>query len=212
MGMVIYNVVSGERPSRPPGPTEWLSDDVWDFISRCWSPLWDSRPDVNFAMNVLNDMADAIEVSRRELYATATDQDKGTSVVLRGRIVTGGQQLRTTDNPPLPSGSTGEEVEGQSMMPQNSQRVQGPVKQPPHTSGFPETFTVDLEPWEVDLVTFLRKCKTGIRVELEGERAQEFADELDAVRHSGSDCIWSSDRVPRLSIRKTSSRENESSI
>ena len=72
-GMVIYNVVAGERPCRPAGPDEWLSDDVWNFISRCWSSLRDGRPDANFAMNALND---AVEVRRRELYATTNDQGK----------------------------------------------------------------------------------------------------------------------------------------
>ena len=78
-GVIIYNVVTGERPSRPPGPNEWLSDDVWNFISRCWSPSRDGRPDVDFAMNALNDAADAVEVRRRKLYPTNSDQGKRTS-------------------------------------------------------------------------------------------------------------------------------------
>ena len=78
-GVIIYNVVTGERPGRPAGPNEWLSDDVWNFISRCWSPSRDGRPDVDFAMNALNDAADAVEVRRRKLYATTSDQGKRTS-------------------------------------------------------------------------------------------------------------------------------------
>ena len=78
-GVIIYNVVTGERPARPPGPNEWLSDDVWNFISRCWSPSLDGRPDVNFAMNALNDAADAVEVRRRKSDATTNDQGKRTS-------------------------------------------------------------------------------------------------------------------------------------
>ena len=77
-GVIIYNVVTGERPGRPAGPNEWLSDDVWNFISRCWSPSRDGRPDVNFAMNALNDAADAIEVRRRKLYVNTNDQGKRT--------------------------------------------------------------------------------------------------------------------------------------
>lgn len=69
-GVIIYNVVTGERPGRPLGPSEWVSDDVWSFISRCWSESWDHRPDVDFAMNALNDAADAAEVRRRKSYAT----------------------------------------------------------------------------------------------------------------------------------------------
>ena len=78
-GVIIYNVVTGDRPGRPPGPNEWLSDDVWNFISRCWSPSRDDRPDVNFAMDTLNDAADVVEVRRRNLYATTNDQGKRTS-------------------------------------------------------------------------------------------------------------------------------------
>jgi len=78
-GVIIYNVVIGERPGRPPGPNEWLSDDVWNFVSRCWSSSWDGRPDVDFAMNALNDAADAVEVRRRKMYATTNDPGRRTS-------------------------------------------------------------------------------------------------------------------------------------
>ena len=57
MAMTIYKVVTGKLPDRPPGPNEWLSDDIWDFLSRCWSPSRDRRPDVRFAMNLLYDAA-----------------------------------------------------------------------------------------------------------------------------------------------------------
>jgi len=59
MARVIYEVVTGKLPDRPPGPNEWLSDDIWTFISRCWSPSWDSRPDTRSAMNALNNAVDA---------------------------------------------------------------------------------------------------------------------------------------------------------
>ena len=78
-GMIIYSVVTGERPARPSEPNEWVSDNVWNFISRCWSPSRDGRPDVDFAMNALNDAADAIEVRRRKAYGTTVDQGKRTS-------------------------------------------------------------------------------------------------------------------------------------
>jgi len=78
-GVIIYNVVTGERPSRPPGPDEWISDDVWNFISRCWSPSSDGRPDVDFVMNALTDAADAVEAKRRKLYGTANDKGKRAS-------------------------------------------------------------------------------------------------------------------------------------
>jgi len=75
--VVIYSVVTGKRPARPPGSNEWVSGNVWNFISRCWSSR-DGRPDVDFAINALNDAADAVEVRRMKSYATATDQGKRT--------------------------------------------------------------------------------------------------------------------------------------
>ena len=69
---VIYNEIIGERLVRPPEPSGRGSDDVWNFISRCWSPSLNDRPDANLAMNALNDVADAVEVGRKnvsgELY------------------------------------------------------------------------------------------------------------------------------------------------
>jgi len=79
---MIYNVINGERPARPPGPNEWLSDDVWNFISRCWSR--DGRPDVEFAMNALNDTADAVEVKRRKPYVSGNDPGRRTPFPVSG--------------------------------------------------------------------------------------------------------------------------------
>lgn len=76
--MIMYSVVTGERPARPQEPNEWVSDDVWGFISRCWSLPWDGRPDVNSAVDALNDAADAAEAKRRKAYAMPTDQGKET--------------------------------------------------------------------------------------------------------------------------------------
>ena len=75
-GVIIYNAVSGERPARPSGPNEWLSDDVWNFVSRCLSASWDGRPDVDFAINTLNDAADAVEVGWGKAQVI-NDQGKG---------------------------------------------------------------------------------------------------------------------------------------
>ena len=84
-GVIIYNVVTGKRPARPLGSNEWLPDDVWNFISRCWSPSWDGRPDVNFAVNALNDAADAVRIRRGKLnLTTANDRGKATSRPVSG--------------------------------------------------------------------------------------------------------------------------------
>ena len=82
-GVVIDSVVMGERPSRPSNTNEWVSDDVWNFISRCWSPSWDGRPDLDFAINALNDAADAVEARRRKSYMT-NDKDTSPSGELYG--------------------------------------------------------------------------------------------------------------------------------
>ena len=82
-GVVIYNVVTGERPSRPSDTNGWVSDDVWDLICRCWFSSWDRRPDVRFVINALNDAADAVEARRRKSYVTH-DQDTSPSGALYG--------------------------------------------------------------------------------------------------------------------------------
>ena len=63
---IIDIVIAGIRPHRPPGSNEWLSDDVWCLIRRCWSTFWDGRPDANFVMNALNNAEDVVEFRRRE--------------------------------------------------------------------------------------------------------------------------------------------------
>ena len=65
----ITPVLTTERPGRPVGSNEWLPDDVWNFVS---------RPDVDFAINALNDAADAVGAGRRKAYAT-NDQGQGTT-------------------------------------------------------------------------------------------------------------------------------------
>jgi hypothetical protein len=62
--VVIYKVVAGERPGRSPDPNEWVSDDVWDLISRCWSSSLNNRPDAKLAINTLVTAADVVEVLR----------------------------------------------------------------------------------------------------------------------------------------------------
>ena len=66
---VVDKVVEGLRPSRPPDPNEWVSNDVWNFVSSCWSSSWDGRPDICFAMNALNNAAGTVEARRRKLSA-----------------------------------------------------------------------------------------------------------------------------------------------
>ena len=83
-GVVIYDVVSGERPCRPSDPNKWTSENVWNFISGCWSPSLNIRPDVNFATTTLTNAADAVDVTRGILCATANNQGEGTSHQVSG--------------------------------------------------------------------------------------------------------------------------------
>lgn len=71
-------VVEGVRPSRPPDPNEWVSNDVWNIASSCCSSSWDGRPDIYFATNALNNTACAVEARRKKLCAP-NGQGKRTS-------------------------------------------------------------------------------------------------------------------------------------
>ena len=63
---IIGNIVTGARPPRPPGSNEWISDNVWNLISRCWSTFWDVRPGASLVVNALSDAGDLVEFRRRE--------------------------------------------------------------------------------------------------------------------------------------------------
>lgn len=63
---IVGNVVGGARPHRPPGPSEWLSDNVWDLVCGCWPALRASRPDAGLVMNALNNAGNIIEFKRSE--------------------------------------------------------------------------------------------------------------------------------------------------
>jgi len=152
--VIIYNVVTGERPDRPPGPDEWLSDDIWNFISRCWSSSWDSRPDVGLATNVLNDAADVVNIRRRKSHATAGDPGGRTSRRVSGactdihheqRLIVGVDRLadsRSTDA--------------------SSRRYAGPTG--------PSTLPTNFEA-SYDTVSF---CYNTCRLEGDGEGTKEY--------------------------------------
>ena len=66
---VADRVAEGERPNRPPDHNEWVSDEVWDLISSCWSSSWDDRPGVESTMGALNRAADVVGARRRKVTA-----------------------------------------------------------------------------------------------------------------------------------------------
>ena len=166
-GMILYKVVAGERPDRPPGPNEWLSDDIWNFISRCWSQSWSDRPEVGLAIDALNSAAEAVEAKRRKFYTATNDHGKKASrwvsAALRRYPMSKGQG-RIETLPP----------DGRFSLASASL-----------TSASTKTSTVWLEPWEVDLAAFLRTCAIETEAELGGKKAQEFADKLNVVRNPG---------------------------
>ena len=45
-GIIIFRVVTGDRPPRPQN-SRWLQDEIWDMIAKCWSEhreeRWDAR-------------------------------------------------------------------------------------------------------------------------------------------------------------------------
>lgn len=58
----------------------------------------------------------------------------------------------------------------------------------------PSRITTDsanqLETWEEDLIAFMRECKGTTDDTPEKEKAQEFADKLDEVRHPVDHLSW----------------------
>ena len=61
----------------------------------------------------------------------------------------------------------------------SQQDMRDDALKPHQTSKGPTTQT---EPWEADLENFLRVCNPGVKNDLEGKKAQGFADGLDMVR------------------------------
>lgn len=59
-GVIIYNVVTGQRPGRP---NEGISNDLWRFISDCWSSSLDERPDSQSVASILNDAVDGVAIT-----------------------------------------------------------------------------------------------------------------------------------------------------
>jgi len=51
-GIIIFHVVSGDRPSRPES-AEWMKDRVWAMITTCWSEKRENRWDIRTVHNQL---------------------------------------------------------------------------------------------------------------------------------------------------------------
>ena len=113
-------------------------------------------------MNSLNLEADVTEAQHRGSYPTVDVQENRTP-----------NRLSVTPSCPL--------------APQYRKPVLGPNKYPAETPTLLRTLTAQLDPWEVDLVNFLRLGGTRANTRKKGKRAQEFAEKLCAVRPS---VIW----------------------
>ena len=77
LGMVIYEVLSGqapfpqctryaavlralmgERPERPQGVEGKLfADDIWNVLGRCWEPKPDDRPSIGYVLQCLEEVS-----------------------------------------------------------------------------------------------------------------------------------------------------------
>ena len=62
---VVDQVAKKTRPERPPGNI-WISDDLWEIMSRCWSAKPSARPDI----------AEVLERLQEEDAAYVRSQDK----------------------------------------------------------------------------------------------------------------------------------------
>ena len=83
LGMVIYEVLSGQKPfaqcreptvirkvidgERPERPQEtagaWFVDDVWEVVKRCWEPRPENRPDVKTVLQCLEWVPERLQPS-----------------------------------------------------------------------------------------------------------------------------------------------------
>jgi len=52
-GIIIFHVVTGDRPPRPPN-TRWLKDQIWNMIMTCWSEKREQRWDIRAVYNQLS--------------------------------------------------------------------------------------------------------------------------------------------------------------
>jgi len=52
-GIIIFHVVTGDRPSRPQN-ARWLGDQAWDMITGCWNEQRELRWDIKAVLNQLS--------------------------------------------------------------------------------------------------------------------------------------------------------------
>ena len=59
---VIRKVIDGERPERPQGTAgAWFVDDVWGMVERCWEPRPENRPDVKSVLQCLERVPERLQ-------------------------------------------------------------------------------------------------------------------------------------------------------
>jgi hypothetical protein len=52
-GIIIFHVVTGDRPPRPPN-ARWLEDQIWNMITTCWNEKREQRWDIRTVYNQLS--------------------------------------------------------------------------------------------------------------------------------------------------------------
>ncbi|KAF9644383.1 kinase-like protein [Thelephora ganbajun] len=70
-GIIIFNIVTGERPPRPTN-ARWLRDQIWNMIVTCWSEKRDQRWDIRAAYHQLSvsSIQESAEGERGNQYAS----------------------------------------------------------------------------------------------------------------------------------------------
>ncbi|KAF9789361.1 kinase-like domain-containing protein [Thelephora terrestris] len=107
-GIIIFHVVSGDRPPRPEN-TQWLRDQIWDMITKCWSEQRETRWDIRTVVHQLSvssiqEVAEAqrdVQMISRSLHVV---EDPSPSPPPPPRRATmGGQSSLFVEEPSLPN-------------------------------------------------------------------------------------------------------------
>ena len=69
--IVIRKVIEGERPTRPNGREgEWFTDDLWQTLDRCWATEPQQRPSAGVVLECLERVSGDVEISSQQVDKT----------------------------------------------------------------------------------------------------------------------------------------------
>ena len=93
----VLNILRGKRPEKPQGAEgTWFTDGIWETLELCWKPLPNDRPGLNTVLLSLQDVAQPLRPPSHgdmETYAddqwdTTTAGDSSTFSLFRLRFQT----------------------------------------------------------------------------------------------------------------------------